>query len=161
MKVGEVISEDPGQVEAEELVFSPEQMEILNKVYREREDEYGYCLERGENSSTDLRHPTKVNRSNSSYINYSCPPEYSGILHTHPEADSVAELSDLDKTTLVNGTMDFSCILAGVVPENVESEPSSLQCYRDPYDDREFESEEALSEAVKEADFLSIPVRVR
>lgn len=160
VKVGELVSEEPGQVDAEEIVFSEEQIADLNKVYEEREDEYGYCFEPRENSSVDLRHPTSVNRSNSSFIRYSCPLSFSGRLHTHPGADSVAELSTEDKTTLVNSTIEFSCVLAGSIPDDVESDPASLQCYRDPYDDREFESEEDLKEAVEDAEFLNIPVRI-
>jgi hypothetical protein len=161
VKVGEAISDDPGEVEAEELVFSPEQIEDLNKVYEEREDEYGYCFGPRENSSIDLRHPTSVNRSNSSFIRYSGPLSFSGRLHTHPGADSIAELSTEDKTTLVNSTIDFSCVLAGPVPDDVESGPASLQCYRDPFPDREFESEEELNEAVQDVEFLNVPVRVQ
>lgn len=161
VKVGELVSEEPERVDAEKLVFSEEQVDALNKVYREREDEYGYCLKPRRNDTVGLRHPLSVNRSNSTSIRFSCPGDYSGLLHTHPGPDAVAGLSMRDKLTLVNGSMEFSCVLAGTIPESVERSPYSLPCYQDPYGDRDFESRDELEEAVREAEFLSIPVRIQ
>jgi hypothetical protein len=117
------------------VVLDQGQAEMMNKVLEERSDEYGFCFNRrGENKSVDLRHPYSVDFANESHLRWSCPEDFEGRIHTHPSFDSVAELSDQDKDSLVNSRYLVSCVLADPITagpgEQVDSE--NFSCFLDP-----------------------------
>lgn len=118
----------------ETIVFNEEQIEDLNKVFEERRDEYAYCLRASSSDEpgepVEMRHPLSVLNSSPRDIQVLCPVGYNGLVHTHP-VDSGPYLSDQDKKTLIR-SQDFSCVMAGTVPEDVDKNPVGLRCYAGP-----------------------------
>lgn len=161
--IQDVTGEEANYSDSGPVVLDTGQVSMMNKIYEERNDEYGFCFNRrGENQSIDLRHPSSVDYSNSTYIEWSCPTGYEGIIHTHPGEDAAAELSEMDKETLVNSTYQVSCVMADTIPVDRIEELEDFSCFNDPVPEQDsFESEEELEEVLDTSVFDRVEVRVR
>lgn len=79
----------------------------------------------------DMAHPPEVEHSDEGSIHFKCDRRSTnGILHTHPGLLAIPELSETDKQSLLNSSLEVSCVLSEAVPEQYWNEnPPSLNCF--------------------------------
>lgn len=110
------------------LTVSKEDAGFMNRVYRERTHEVGYC---GLVVDGELRPwlGDTINASRGSLVfsTANCPFEPDALIHTHPSGS--LSLSDVDKETLRDSSLDYSCVHGGPIPSESGVEAVNLQCY--------------------------------
>lgn len=112
---------------SEEVVFNSSDLKVLNKVFSERRDEYGFCFSRRSgNKSIDLRHPSKVYYASEKKVRWSCPYGFEGIIHTHPGGDGGSDLSELHKNRFLQSDYQVTCVMNDVVRNRIGG---SISCY--------------------------------
>lgn len=78
-----------------------------------------------------MAHPPKVEHNDEDSIHFSSDRRSTnGILHTHPGLLAIPELSETDKQSLLNSSLEVSCVLFEAIPERYWNEnPPSLNCF--------------------------------
>mgnify|MGYP000509956794 CR=1 FL=1 len=110
--------------------FSRQQIQEMNKVYRDKREEYGWCLEIDGEQVVDLAHPPNIKHNDGGSIEFYCDRRSTnGILHTHPGLFAVPELSETDRQNLLNSSLAVSCVLSEAVPGQYNVNPPSLNCF--------------------------------
>lgn len=118
----------PPQFANETVVFTRDQIEWMNRVYRDSQEEFGWCLTVRGDRVEDMAHPTHLENITETHITFRCSGA-NGILHTHPGVFAVPELSDVDRRNLIENDLDISCVLSEPVPQGVTRNPVSLNCF--------------------------------
>ena len=115
----------------ENIQFSEGQVREMNKVYREKTVEYAWCLNVQGEEVEEMRHASNITFNDRMSIHFKCSrASTNGILHTHPGLFSVPELSQTDKQSLLNGSLEVSCVLSEAVPPRFwDQDPPSLNCF--------------------------------
>jgi len=153
------VLEEPANYTGEEIVFDESQIRELNKLYEERLEEYGWCLEVADETVVELRHPLRVSNSTETHVETRCPVISNGHLHTHPGSLSGPELSRTDKLTLLQ-SFEVMCVMADPVPGYETQRPVGLNCYDNPYDSAEIESEDEAVKRLNQTEFQQVEVRI-
>lgn len=123
------LTHEPPNYTGGELVFTEEHRAMMNKVYREVSDEYGWCLRADQGMVEEVSHFASLNYTTEQNISFSCYTDrYNGIMHTHP--GGAAMLSDLDAETLKeNEWNEVSCIVANPVSDYRDRNPRGFACF--------------------------------
>jgi hypothetical protein len=108
-------------------------VESLNKIYRDTDTEYGWCLRIESGNVTRLDTFTRLNETTPGSIRFSCNPGiHNGIMHTHPDGEDyqgITALSEQDKKTLRNGDwIDASCVIGGEI--SIEDGIEGVGCWK-------------------------------
>ncbi len=112
-----------------EIVFTRGQIAHVNKAYEESYVEQGRCLEVEGDRVDELKYPLNTTSTTRNHIQFSCPRETNGILHTHPGLFALPELSPTDRDTLLASGLEVSCVLSDPVPARVTENPVSMNCF--------------------------------
>ena len=143
-----------GQVTANTtLVLPVEDAAYLNRAYRDLNTrtgdsvgEQGYCIDVvNGRMSVQQAGTLKASESSVTFTTANCflgsvSDSPKGILHFHP-LGSDPELSGPDtsvhpemndKSTLLSSGFVFSCVQAGIIPEEPGADPAALKCYMKP-----------------------------
>lgn len=105
----------------------------LNSMFRDTDSEFGYCMRVVDGRVEEMLYPESFGEITESSISFACQDEegVNGILHTHPNFWSIPELSDVDRSTLLeDDEIVYSCVMSGVVTENEYINPLDFNCFK-------------------------------
>lgn len=104
----------------------------LNKIYKDTDTEYGWCMRIDEGNVTRLDTFTLLNSTSPGSIRFSCNPEiHNGIMHTHPDQEGyrgITALSEQDEETLKDASwIEASCVIGGEI--SIEEGIEGIGCW--------------------------------
>lgn len=120
---------DSGTVD--ELEISKSDAEFMNRLYRERTHEVGYCG-MVTDRKIDIWTGDTINASGSHIVfsTSNCPFRPDALIHSHPSGS--IELSEQDKETFLDSDLGYSCIHGGPISTESSSSAVNLRCYKKP-----------------------------
>lgn len=114
------------------LNISSGDAEFMNRVYRERTHEVGYCgLVIGGELLPWIGDTINASKGHVTFRTDTCPFQPDALIHTHPSGS--LELSETDKETFHNSSnLEYSCIHGGPISTDPGSSAVNLRCYEKP-----------------------------
>ena len=105
----------------------------LNSMFRDTDSEFGYCMRVVDGRVEEMLYPESFGEITETSISFACQDErgVNGIFHTHPNFWSIPELSDVDRSTLLeDDDIIYSCVMSGVVTDNEYNRPLDFNCFK-------------------------------
>jgi hypothetical protein len=115
------------------LEITVEDVQYMNRIYRERTAEVGYCglIVDGNRIQPWLADVANDSRFHVEFTTEDCPTapgDLEATIHTHPPS-AAGDLSARDRQTLLERRWAYMCIQHGPIEAKVRTQPTELTCY--------------------------------
>ncbi|MFB6255336.1 MAG: hypothetical protein ABEH58_01185 [Haloplanus sp.] len=128
-------------VAGEGLRLAPEDIDYLNRIFRERTHEVAYCgYVDGERLRPWLADTIRANDTSIAYTTANCPTDDApgqllATVHTHPNGRT--DLSRKDRRLLRNTSFELMCVQGGWITATPGTDARNFSCYRSTADGAE------------------------
>lgn len=139
-----IIVSDQGDKDV--LIFEEEDVQFLNRIYKDYENETAYCgiiyddtvdVEVATMTESNLRSVMSIRTECSYPFGFNTEHDRKVAMHTHPVGSSV--FSEADKEYLVKSNVKYTCIQYDVI--DIDSK-EGLRCIKEGYGENEFKEVE-------------------
>lgn len=138
---------DPAPAVAEEqLRLAPEDVDYLNRIFRERTHEVAYCgYVDGKRLRPWLADTVRANDTSIAYTTANCPTDDApgqllATVHTHPNGRT--NLSRKDRRLLRNTSFELMCVQGGSITATPGTDARNFRCYRSTADSADHRMQE-------------------